>query len=319
MEKIKSFGELFKDATAGFFRHKGIKLSASLSYFTIFTLGPFMLIILFFSNLYWGNQAIDGKFYNKISGYVGEKSAHQIQEVIKNASISGNGILAVGSFIILIIAATTAFSEMRDSINLIWNLKVRKESTWIQMLKSRLLSFLMVTGLSLLLLLSLIANGLLEGFKENLMEVFPNSTVSIMFVINLVMTLVVVAFLYAIINKVLPDALIKWKDVIPGAILSAVLFILGKFIITYVVKRAIMGSSIGSAGSSIILLLWIFYSSIVLYFGAEFTKAYALKYGSEIIPRKNSVTVRILQIESNEGSVQINEKKINEIENENQS
>lgn len=319
MEKIKSFGELFKDATAGFFRHKGIKLSASLSYFTIFTLGPFMLIILFFSNLYWGNQAIDGKFYNKISGYVGEKSAHQIQEVIKNASISGNGILAVGSFIILIIAATTAFSEMRDSINLIWNLKVRKESTWIQMLKSRLLSFLMVTGLSLLLLLSLIANGLLEGFKENLMEVFPNSTVSIMFVINLVMTLVVVAFLYAIINKVLPDALIKWKDVIPGAILSAVLFILGKFIITYVVKRAIMGSSFGSAGSSIILLLWIFYSSIVLYFGAEFTKAYALKYGSEIIPRKNSVTVRILQIESNEGSVQINEKKINEIENENQS
>lgn len=318
MSKTIAFWEVFKDAFRGFFRHKGIKLSASLSYFTIFTLGPFMLIILFFSNLYWGNQAIDGKFYNKISGYVGEKSAHQIQEVINNASISGNGLIAVVSFIILIIAATTAFVEMHDSINLIWNLKVRKGRTWKQMFKNRLLSFIMVTGLSLLLLLSLIANGLLEGFRENLKEVFPNNTVSIMFVINLVMTLVVVTFLYAIINKILPDAVLRWKDVMPGAVLSAVLFIIGKFVITYVVKRAMIGSSYGSAGSSIILLLWIFYSSIVLYFGAEFTKAYTLKYGSEIIPKKNSVTIRILQIESNEPSVQINEQKINEIENGNQ-
>jgi membrane protein len=311
------FWEIFKDAIKGFFRHKGIKLSASLSYFTIFTLGPFMLIILFFSNLYWGNEAIDGKFYNTISGYVGEKAAQQILEVINNASISGNGLIAVVSFVILVIAATTAFAEMRDSINVIWNLKVRKGKSGKQMLRSRLLSFTMVTGLSLLLLLSLIANGLLEGFKENLMEVFPNNTVSIMFLINLVMTLLVVAFLYAIINKVLPYASIRWKDVIPGAILSAVLFIIGKFLITFVVKETMMGNSYGSAGSSIILMLWIFYSSIILYFGVEFTKAYALKYGSEIIPKKNSVTIRILQIESNEHSVQINEQKINEIENGN--
>jgi membrane protein len=319
MSKNIALGELFKDAVKGFFRHKGIKLSASLSYFTIFTLGPFMLIILFFSNLYWGNEAIDGKFYNKISGYVGEKAAQQIQEVINNASVSGNGLIAVVSFIILIIAATTAFSEMRDSVNVIWNLKVKKGRNGKQMLRSRLLSFFMVTGLSLLLLLSLIANGLLEGFKENLMEVFPNNTVSIMFLINLVMTLLVVTFLYAIINKVLPYASIRWKDVIPGAILSAVLFIIGKFLITFVVKETMMGNSYGSAGSSIILLLWIFYSSIILYFGVEFTKAYTLKYGSEIIPGKNAVTIRILQIESNEHSVQINEQKINEIENGNQA
>jgi membrane protein len=315
MSKARAFQELFKEAVSGFFRHKGIKLSASLSYFTVFTLGPFMLIILFFSNLYWGNETIDGKFYNKISGYVGEKTAQQIHEVINNASINGNGLIAVISFILLIIAATTAFSEMRDSINLIWNLKVKKGKNGRQLLRSRLLSFIMVTGLSLLLLISLIANGLLEGFKENLVEVFPNSTVSIMFLINLVMTLLVVAFLYAIINKVLPYAKIRWKDVIPGSILSAVLFILGKFIITYVVKKAMIGSSVGSAGSSIILLLWIFYSSIILYFGTEFTKAYAMKYGSEISPKKNAVTVRNLLIESNEESIQINEQKINEIEN----
>ncbi len=315
MSKATVLRELFKDAFAGFFRHKGIKLSASLSYFTIFTLGPFMLIILFFSNLYWGNEAIDGKFYNQISGYVGEKAAEQILEVINNASVKGNGLIASISFVILIIAATTAFAEMRDSINVIWNLKVRKGKNGKQMLRSRLLSFFMVTGLSLLLLISLIANGLLEGFKENLMEVFPNSTVSIMFLINLVITLLVVASLYAIINKVLPYARIRWKDVIPGSILSAVLFILGKFFITYVVKKAMIGSTYGSAGSSIILLLWIFYSSIVLYFGAEFTKAYALKYGSGIIPKKNAVTIRTLLIESDEETVQINEQKINEIEN----
>lgn len=319
MSKTKAFWELFKDAFRGFFRHKGIKLSASLSYFTIFTLGPFMMIILFFSNLYWGNEAIDGKFYNTISGYVGEKAAQQIQEVINNASISGNGLIAVVSFIILIIAATTAFAEMRDSINVIWNLTVKKGKNGRQMLRSRLLSFFMVTGLSLLLLLSLIANGLLEGFKENLMDVFPNNTVSIMFLINLVMTLLVVAFLYAIINKVLPYASIRWKDVIPGAIMSAVLFIIGKFLITFVVKETMMGNSYGSAGSSIILLLWIFYSSIILYFGVEFTKAYTLKYGSEIIPGKNATTIRILRIESNEPSVQINEQKISEIENGNQA
>ena len=173
MSKAAALRELLNEAVSGFFRHKGIKLSASLSYFTIFTLGPFMMIILFFSNLYWGNEAINGKFYNKIGGYVGEKAALQIREVINNASISGNGLIAVISFVILIIAATTAFAEMRDSINVIWNLKVRKGKNGKQMLRSRLLSFFMVTGLSLLLLISLIANGLLEGFKENLMEVFP--------------------------------------------------------------------------------------------------------------------------------------------------
>lgn len=308
MSKIKSFWQVLKDAFAGFRRHKVLKLSASLAYYTIFSLGPMLLVIIFFSNLFWGREAIEGEIYSQIRGTVGNGAAIQIQEIIKNASVSGNDFMAVISFVMLLVAATTAFNEMQDSLNTIWNLKVREDAGWKLMVKNRLLSFSIVAGLGLLLLVSLIINTLLEGFMNKLQEMFPHISVVVVYVTNLLLTLIVVTVLFAIIFRVLPDAVIKWKDVGVGALFTAVLFMVGKFCITFYISKSSLGSTYGTAGSLVVLLLWIYYSATILYFGAEFTKAYAITYGSEIKPNEYAVIVQVVNIERNETSVQQNEK-----------
>ena len=314
MQKIKKFWQLLKDAGAGFGRHKVLKLSASLAYYTVFSIGPMLLVVIFFSNLFWGRQAIEGKIYSQISGMVGDGAALQIQEILKNASVSGSSFTAVIGFVTLVIAATTAFIEMQDSINTIWNLKIKEYTGWKLMVKNRLLSFTIVAGLGFLLLVSLVANTLLEGFMTKLQEMFPHVAVAVIYVFNLLLTLLVVAGLFAIIFKVLPDAIIRWKDVAAGALFTAVLFMIGKFCITFYISKTNVASTYGTAGSLVVLLLWIYYSSVILYFGAEFTKAYALKYGSEIRPNRYAVTVHVVRVESGECSVQENEKNEQETE-----
>jgi len=137
---------------------------------------------------------------------------------------------------------------------------------------------------------------------------FPEMAISIIYVVNLLITLLVVAFLFAFIYKVLPDAVLQWKDVTAGAFFASLLFMVGKFCITFYINNSNIASTYGSAGSILILLLWIYYSANILYFGAEFTKAYALKFGAEIKPKEHAVTIQVVIIESNERSVQQNEK-----------
>ena len=308
MVKLLDLWQILKHAGAGFIQHRIIKLSASLSYFTIFTLGPMMLVIIYISSIFWGRRAIEGTIHDQISGLIGDGAAIQIQALIKNASISGNSFLALLGIVSLIFAATTVFTQIQDTMNTIWNLKVKSGRGWQQMLKNRLLSFAIVAGLSLILLISLILNGLLDGFMSTLKELFPQIAFVVIYLVNLGITLLVVASLFAFIYKVLPDAYLQWKDVAAGALFASVLFMIGKFCITFYINSSDIGSTYGSAGSLVILLLWIFYSANILYFGAEVSKAYALKYGAEIKPRDYAVTIQVVILESNESSVQQNEK-----------
>lgn len=305
---LKGFWQILKDAAAGFSKHHVLKLSASLAYYTIFGIGPMMLVIIFFANLFWGREAINGTIYHQLSGLVGKQAALQIQEIIKSASVSGSNFAAIFGFVMLVVAATSVFIEMQSSLNLIWNLKVKKGRGWLLMLKNRLLSFSITASLGFLLLVSLFISSLLDGLMGKLQEIFPNIGFVLIYTSNILLTLLVVAMLFAIIYKVLPDAIIGWKDVAAGALFTAVLFMIGKFGITIYIGHSSMGSSYGSAGSLVILLIWIYYSSIILYFGAEFTKAYALKYGSVIRPDEYAITIRRTEVESSEQSIQENEK-----------
>lgn len=306
---LKGVWQILKDAGAGFLKHNVLKLSASLSYFTIFSIGPMMLVIIFCANLFWGRAAINGTIHKQLSGLLGNDAASQVQEIIKNASVSGNNFAAVLGIVMLVIAATSAFNEMQSSLNIIWNLKVNKGRSWLLMLKNRALSFAITASLGFLLLISLLVSSLLDGLMGRLQVIFPDVGFVIIYVVNLAVTFLVVALLFAVIYRVLPDAIISWKDVVVGALFTAVLFMIGKFGIGIYISHSTMGSSYGSAGSLVILLLWIYYSSIILYFGAEVTKAYALRYGSIIRPDKYAVTIRSVEVESNESSVQDNEKK----------
>ncbi len=315
MSKItfKGFWQILKKAGAGFMKDKVVKLSASLAYYTTFSLGPMIIVIIFLANIFFGREAIEGTIYGQIRGMVGDPAALQIQEIIKNAAISGSSTLsAVIGVITLLIGATTVFSEMQDSINMIWNLQVKTDKGWLKMLMNRLWSFSIVVSLGFLLLVSLIINGLLEGFMGKLQEIFPHIAVYMVYIVNLLITLLVVSFLFAIIFRVLPDAVIAWSDVAVGAIFTAVLFMIGKFGITLYINNSNMGSAYGTSGSLVILLVWVYYSSIILYFGAEFTKAYAVKYGSEIKPNDYAVTVQVIKVERGKNSVQQNEKETEE-------
>ncbi|HZF62834.1 MAG TPA: YihY/virulence factor BrkB family protein [Chitinophagaceae bacterium] len=312
----KGVWSLLKDAFNGFVDDKVIKLSGALAYFTVFSIGPMLIVIIFFADIFYGRAAIEGTVFSQIQDLVGSSAAEQIQETIKSASLSGKGaVTGVLGVITLIIGATTVFAEIQDSINTIWGLKPKPKKGWLKMLLNRLLSFSIVVSLGFLLLVSLIITGLVEALSNRLLQMFPDIALFVIYVVNLFITFGVVTLLFAIIFKALPDAKIKWRDVITGAMVTAVLFMIGKFAITFYIGSSNVSSAYGTAGSLVIILLWIYYSSLILYFGAEFTKAYATTYGGLIQPNDYAVWVKQVEVEAGTGSLKQHEQKKKE-ENE---
>lgn len=308
---------MLKQTFAGIVGDNVLKLSASLAYYTIFSLGPMMIVVLFLADVFWGREAIQGRLYAQIQDLVGGKAALQIQEVIKNASIdSSNSFTTMVGFITLFIGASTVFAEIQESINMIWKLRVKPKKGLIKFILTRLLSFSLVVGLGFLLLVSLLLNALMEGFMDRLQQLLPDATVTVFYALNLILTFLIIWFLFAIIFKVLPDAKIRWKDVMAGALFTALLFMAGKFLITFYIGRSDVGSSYGTAGSLVVLLLWIYFSSIVLYIGAEFTKFYAIRFGSEIKPTDYAVAIQPVEVETGSKNLQQNEKEAKHVEAE---
>jgi membrane protein len=279
-----------KESFTGFGDHKVTKLSASLAYFTTFSLGPLLIVIIFIAGKFLGEEAAQGTVFSQAKQFIGPDGAQQIQTIIKNAALSGkSGVSLIIGIITLLIGATTVFGEMQDSINSIWGVKAKPKAGIMKLVTTRLLSFGMIASLGFLLLVSLAITAVVEGIGERLKEVFPDVTVVLLYVVNLIITLGVVTVLFAIIFKVLPDIRIKWKDIWPGAIATAILFMIGKFLISLYISKSDIGGTYGAAGSLVVLIVWIYYSSMILYFGAEFTKAYALQKGVHIVPTEYAV------------------------------
>jgi membrane protein len=302
---FKSVWQALKDSFKGFSEHKITKLSASLAYYTVFSLGPLLLVIISLAGIFFGEEAVQGSIQHQIQGLVGGDAAHQIQDIIKNASKGNKGTIgAIIGFVTLIIGASSMFGEMQDSLNTIWELKPKPHAGWKATIKKRLLSFSVVGSLAFLLLVSLTASALIEGLNERLKSVLPDVTVVLFYILNIVITLGITAALFAIIFKVLPDATIKFKDIIVGSIFTAILFMLGKFAIGLYINKSDVGSTYGAAGSLVVLLVWVYYSSIILYFGAEFTKAYALKFGAIIKPSPYAEVAKTVTVSVDDASLQ---------------
>lgn len=313
---FKGILKLLKDTFRGFNDDNVLKLSGSLAYFTVFSIGPMLIVMIFFADLFYGREAVEGTVYGQIKGFVGAQAAEQIQQIIKSATLSGKStITAIVGFLTLMIGATTVFAEIQDSVNIIWNLKAKPKNGWVKIILNRLISFSVVVGLGFILLVSLIINGLIEGLMDRLQARFPDLTVIIVYIINLLITFIVITGLFTVIFKVLPDAKIKWKDVMVGAMTTAILFMLGKFAITFYIGSTNVGTAYGAAGSFVVLLVWVYYSSLILYFGAEFTKAYAAHFGSRIYPSQYAVWVKNVEVEEETGTLKQQEQK-KKIENE---
>ena len=312
---LKGIWSLLKTTFNGFSDDKVVKLSAALAYYTVFSIGPMIIIIIYFAGVIYGRDAVQGSVFDEIRGLVGTDAAKQIQEMIKNSALSTErSLAAVIGIVTLVMGATGVFAEIQDSINQIWGLKPKPKKGWLKMIMNRLLSFSIIISLGFILLVSLIVNGIIEGLMSRLQARFPQLTVVIVYIINLLITFSVITSLFAIIFKVLPDALIKWKDVIIGAMVTAVLFMIGKFGITFYIGKSDVGSTYGAAGSLVVLLLWVYYSSVILYLGAEFTKAYACSYGSRIHPDKYAVWVKHVEVEEHGSLQQVEQKKKEENE-----
>lgn len=292
MKKVKQFLALFKHAGAGFINDNAFKLSASLSYYTIFALCPLLIIIISLAGIFFGREAVQGKIYWQLNGLVGNEAALQIQDIISN--IQQNQYTTLGAIIgsiILIVGATGVFTEMQDSINYIWSVKAKPKKGWLKFLINRLLSFSLIVGMGFVLLVSLLLSALLNILSGKLERFFSSYTVYLFHTINWCVTLVVIAILFTIIFKVLPDAVISWKDAVIGSAVTASLFLLGKFLIGYYLGRANLDLTYGTAASIIIILSWVYYNALILYFGAEFTKMYALQAGGGIKPKDTAVFI----------------------------
>jgi membrane protein len=309
---IKTIWGIFKLASVDFVNDKVLKLSAALAYYTIFSLPAMLIIIIAVSDIFYGRKAIEGTIYAQIANFVGNDAALQIQQTIRSAALTNQaGFATVIGLITLIIGATSVFGEIQDSINLIWKLKAKPKKGWLKILINRLISFSMVVCLGFLLLVSLLINGLMDTFINKLTQMFPHITVFTVYSFNMLVTFLITSFLFAIIFKFLPDAKIRWKHVRAGAFTTALLFLIGKFLIGYYLGHSKLSSAYGAAGSVIVILLWVYYSAIILYFGAEFTRAYAIQTGSQIYPNDYAVWIQQIEVESRTSLLQQPEEKKN--------
>jgi Predicted membrane protein len=279
---------LLKLSYQGWKEDKASRLSAALAYYTIFSLAPLLIIVIAVTGLFWQQQAVHQQVMGQIQSLVGAEGAKFVSDLLTSASNPARGITAtIIGIITLIFGALGVFNELHNSLNTIWEVKEKETKGFFQSIKKiiidRFLSFTMILGIGFLLLVSLVISAGLSAVQTTIGNVFPFSEF-ILQLINLVISIGVIMVLFALIYKFLPDAEIAWRDVWLGAFMTAVFFSLGKLLIGIYLGNSAVASSFGAAGSLVLLLVWIYYSAQILFFGAEFTEVYANNYGSKIVP-----------------------------------
>lgn len=286
--------KLLKKTFQEFDDDNALKLSASLSYYTIFSLPPLLIIIISIFSIFFGREAVNGQFFGQINGMVGNEAAIQIQETIKNIELTENSAFAaIFGGIMLLIGASGVFAEIQSSINYIWGLKAKPDKGIVKFLKNRLMSFSMIASVGFLLLVSLMVNTVMDLVNARLLIYFPDSTIYVFYVLNILILFATTTVLFSIIFKTLPDGNIAWKDALIGSSFTSFFFMFGKFAIGFYLGSSTVATVYGAAGSVIIILIWVYYSAIILYFGAEFTKVYANAHGSKIIPNDYAVAIKV--------------------------
>lgn len=296
--KIKQSFTILKNTFQGFLSEDSLKYSASLAYYTVFSIGPILVLMISLASLFYGEEAVKGRLFGELNGLVGASAASQIQSIIKNLELSGKSNLAlIISGVTLLIGATTVFGDIQNSINRIWHVRAKPKKNWLKLIKDRLLSSSLVIGLGFLLVVTLVINGVILAFTDNLQLYFPDITVFLFDAINFLLTFGVIFVLFSVIFKVLPDVQISWKTVRAGAVFTTLLFVIGRFLIGFYLKMSDTESTYGAAGSIVLILLWVYYTAAILYLGAVFTREYADYKGIPIEPSEFAVHVEVKEIE----------------------
>lgn len=293
MQVFGKYKKIFGNTVSGFVADKGMKLSAALAYNTIFSLGPMFFIVIFITGNLFSQQAIEGQIYDGLKDIMGSGTAEQIQKLVLGLQSSESNFFArLISVVALVMGATGVFSEIQDSLNFIWGVKVKQKKGIIKVVITRLLSFSMIIGLGFLMIVSLLVNTMVMAISENLLELLqlndliPEVSRGMLAFINNGVIFLVLSVLFTTIFKVLPDVRIKIKEVWPGAFLTTILFMLGKYVIGIYISNNKIASLYGAASSVIVFLMWIYFSAVILYIGAEFTRAYIEYKNGKIEPNR---------------------------------
>ncbi|MGA2600954.1 MAG: YihY/virulence factor BrkB family protein [Bryobacteraceae bacterium] len=263
---------------------KAPRLGAALAFYTALSLAPLLVVVLAVAGLAYGKQAVQGELVWQIQDLLGKDGARAIQALISAAHRPASGIIAtILGLITLFFGASSAFVELSDALNTIWHVPVAKRQSGLasvlDMIKRRAVSFIMVLGVGFLLLVSLLVAAWIAATESFFRDLLPMPGL-LLELTNFLIGFLVVACLFAVVYKVLPDVRLKWSDVTIGAVITALLFSIGKFLIALYLGRSTIASSYGAAGSFLIVLLWVYYSAQVFFLGAEFTKIYTLRFGS---------------------------------------
>jgi len=265
------------------------QLAASLAFYTALSLAPLLLVVLAILGFFFGDEAARGQIVAQLSDELGRDISGFIETVIENSDESSGGILStVVGLVMLVVGATGVFTQLQSALNKIWDIEV--DGGIMVMIEKRLLSFSIIITLAFLLLVSLVINSVISGLDQFLAGLFPALTIVVQIATTLI-SLGVSILLFAIIYKFMPDAKIKWREVLIGATVTGILFTVGRFILSLYLGNVGVASSFGAAGSFLVILLWVYYSAQIVLFGAEFTQVYARRYGTDIVPEEGAVSL----------------------------
>lgn len=280
------------------------ELGASLAYYTILSIVPLLVVVIAVSGIVAGPDAVRGQVFSQLAGLVGPDTAKALQDMLGEAYISGKGVLAtIIGLITLFIGATGIFNSLKNSLNRIWEIEPKPKNSVVHFLVSRLLSFSFVMGLGFLLIVTFTLNALVRGFAERLGQYMPELGAQLVQLISFGITFAVSTLVFAFIFKFLPAVKIAWKDVLPGAAFTTVLFILGELIIGLYFDSTEPASMFGAAAGLISLLIWTFYSSQTFFFGAEFVYVWCEVHGRPIQPATDAVKVVRRVVKMDQGKV----------------
>lgn len=292
-QTVRKTGNLLKETFVGFVNDKGFKLSAALAFYTIFSLPPLVLVIMYLTGLFIGPDAVRSEIFGQIREVLGNQAATQVQEILYNADLTSHGTLTPFlGFVILIFGASGMFAEIQTSINYIWGLKAKPRKGLVKFLKNRLFSLSMIGLVGFLLLVGLIANSSLKILSQHIAELMDRGSVVLFHLVNTGVIFIAILILFMLIFKTLPDGKISFTDNIKGSLFTAVLFMIGQYFFSEYLGSSRIVTIYGAAGSVILILLWVYYSAITLYLGAEFTMVYARNHGKKIRPNASSEFIK---------------------------
>jgi len=291
MSVVKSGFDLIKESFKGWKEDGALDLGAALAYYTIFSLAPLLLIVTAIAGLVWGREAVQGQLVGQMQGIVGPQGGQAIQTMVANAGKQGGGVLAtILGLVTILFGATGVFVQLQSALDRVWNVQPKPGAGIWSFVRTRMISFGMILGIGFLLLVSLVLTAAVAAAGKWATGLLPGGE-TLVNILTFAVSFALITLLFAMIYKVLPDVEIGWRDVWIGAAVTALLFTIGKFLIGLYLAHSTVASTYGAAGSLVVLLLWIYYSSQILFLGAEFTQVYATRYGSQIRPSERAVPV----------------------------